>query len=239
MKEIDIYQVDAFSGQLFGGNPAAVCPLDAWLGDELMQHIAAENNLSETAFFVENSAGFSIRWFTPTNEVKLCGHATLASAYVIFNHIKPELNEIIFDSLSGPLIVKRQENNLIQLNFPVIPSWQIERLPEVSAALGATPNKLYQSKQDYVAVFNDEKTIKEIQPDFSQLMKLDLRGISVTAASGRYDFSSRYFVPKCGVNEDPVTGSAHCVLAPFWANQLDKNQLIAYQASKRGGANSV
>lgn len=236
MTQIDIYQVDAFTDRLFSGNPAAVCPLGHWLDDVLMQQIATENNLSETAFFIKMASGFAIRWFTPTNEVKLCGHATLAAASVIFNFIQPDLDEISFDSLSGPLIVKRQGDNKLQLNFPAIKSEKIDVFPEMVAALGKTPAALYRSAQDYLALFTNEKVIKAINPDFSQLQQLDLRGVSVTAASRDYDFISRYFVPKCGVNEDPVTGSAHCVLAPFWAEQLNQSTgLRAYQASARGG----
>lgn len=234
---ITLYQVDAFTETLFSGNPAAVCPLEKFLPDEIMQSIAAENNLSETAFFVKNGKGYEIRWFTPASEVKLCGHATLATAYVIFNFFDRPADQIKFDSMSGPLFVKKSDNGTIQLNFPAIFPEEIELLPELSEALGSAPTALYQSKQDFLAVYKQQDEVLSIQPDFDKLLKLDLRGVIVSSPGnkGEYDFVSRFFVPKCGVSEDPVTGSAHCILTPYWAKTLSKNQLSARQLSKRGG----
>jgi PhzF family phenazine biosynthesis protein len=237
MDKISIYQVDAFSNELFSGNPAAVCPLEKFLSDELMQSIAAENNLSETAFFVKNSKGYEIRWFTPAREVKLCGHATLATAYVIFRYFEQSADQIKFDSKSGPLYVRKIDNGIIQLNFPAIFPEKIELMSELSEALGAVPTSLYQSKQDFLAVYRHQDEILSIKPDFNQLLELDLRGVIVSSPGkqGEYDFVSRFFVPKCGVPEDPVTGSAHCILTPYWASVLDKTKLKAKQLSKRGG----
>ena len=238
-----LYQVDAFTLQRFAGNPAAVCPLDAFLPDETMQAIAAENNLSETAFFTQNNGRYHIRWFTPETEVKLCGHATLASAFVIFNILEPSRTEITFDSLSGPLIVQKiqqQNNQIIQMDFPAISVEPIDISPDIAKALGGEPIAMYRSYQDYLVIYKTPEDILAIRPDFDALLKLDLRGVIVSAPCDSYenkplDFVSRFFVPGCGVPEDPVTGSAHCILAPFWAKQLGKSRLLAKQISKRGG----
>ncbi len=235
--KIDLYQIDAFTNHLFSGNPAAVCPLPQFLPTDVMQSIAAENNLSETAFFIRKNENFEIRWFTPENEVKLCGHATLASAHVIFNFLEKEINQITFDSKSGPLYVKKISDGNIQLNFPVISPEPIEAMKNLNEALGITPKALYKSKQDFLAIFENQGEIESICPDFNKLLELDLRGVIISSLSNvpGFDFVSRAFFPKYGVPEDPVTGSAHCLLTPYWAKVLGKMQLKAKQLSKRSG----
>lgn len=228
-----IYQIDAFSSKIFQGNPAAVCPLEEWLSDDLMQKIAMENNLSETAFFVREGEGFRIRWFTPGTEVNLCGHATLASAYVIFNELSYEKDTIEFISKSGELKVNREDDFLV-LNFPAQPGRRIEKLESIELALSKKPLELIES-DDYLAVFENEKDILDLSPDFQLLKKVKCRGLIVTAKGKNCDFVSRFFAPQVGINEDPVTGSAHCKLTPFWAKRLGKNKLTAKQLSKRGG----
>ncbi|MFZ9035604.1 MAG: PhzF family phenazine biosynthesis protein [Francisellaceae bacterium] len=233
--KLKIYQIDAFSNRLFSGNPAAVIPLDFWLNDEQLLAIAAENNLSETAYFVPTDSGFHLRWFTPGGEVKLCGHATLATAFVLFEYMDYPGECIRFDSLSGELVVKRI-NDRIELDFPAIP---VKAVAQVNNALidgiGVKPSAVFCSHQDYMLVYDDMQTVIGLNPDFNRLNQLDLRGVLVTAKGDDYDFVSRCFFPKYGVNEDPVTGSAHCILAPYWAKQLDKKLLSARQWSKRGG----
>ncbi len=241
--KIPIYQIDAFTSQLFGGNPAAVCPLDDWIPEVVMQKISAENNLSETAFIVpnlaadENSTGvasYSIRWFTPLREIELCGHATLASAYVIFNHLRPEAQSIRFSSMSGLLVVVKQDE-LITLNFPAIPPEPGELRDDVAMALGDRPILLFSTKRS-MAVFEHQSQIERLKPDFAKLMAIpDVSGIIVTAPGEDSDFVSRFFIPKYGINEDPVTGSAHCTLIPYWATRLGKTKLFARQLSARGG----
>jgi PhzF family phenazine biosynthesis protein len=230
---IDIYQVDAFATRPFEGNPAAVCPLDAWLPDEQMQSIAMENNLSETAFFVPEKGGFAIRWFTPAAEVDLCGHATLASAWVLFNRLGFEENNITFSSKSGPLSVAR-DGELLVLDFPAQTPRPCQVPAGLAEALGAEPAECLQFV-DLLAVFDDPETVCALAPDMAMLAGLDYRGIIVTAPSGDYDFISRFFGPGVGVPEDPVTGSAHTKLTPYWANRLDKLHLRARQVSARGG----
>ena len=235
MQKINIFQVDAFTSHLFGGNPAAVCLLDQWLDDLLMQSIAAENNLAETAFVVRNNDHFQIRWFTPTVEVDLCGHATLASACVIFNHTDFQLEEIIFDSpRSGELKVKKDGRKLF-LNFPADEFSRCENLPEITKGIGVSPLEVYKGKTDYMAVLASEEEVQNIEPDFVTIEKLDARGLIVTAPGNNVDFVSRFFGPQSGVNEDPVTGSAHTTLTPYWSQKLGKDTLIAKQISKRGG----
>ncbi len=231
--KIPIYQVDAFTNTIFKGNPAAVCPLKDWPEIEIMQQIAAENNLAETAFFVKKGSQFELRWFTPEVEVDLCGHATLATGHVLFNHLHFPGNEILFQSISGPLIVTRNEE-LITLDFPASNCISTGKMVELTDALGIRPVEICKSR-DYLALFNDEKTILAIQPDFEKLKKLDCLGIIITAPGDQSDFVSRFFAPAVGVNEDPVTGSAHTMLIPFWAERLKKNKLYAFQLSKRGG----
>jgi PhzF family phenazine biosynthesis protein len=216
--ELPIYHIDAFTSELFEGNPAAVCPLDKWLPDELMQLIASENNLSETAFFVPTENGFHIRWFTPTSEVDLCGHATLATAFVIFNILNYDQNIIEFESKSGLLKVIKDDDNLI-LNFPAQPPTPCDIPQEIINALNITPIECLKS-EDFIAVLNDESDVQIVEPNFEELKKLGLRGVIITAQSNKYDFVARCFYPALGINEDPVTGSAYTQLAPYWATKL-------------------
>ncbi len=242
--EIPIYQVDAFASQVFAGNPAAVCPLEAWLPDALMQAIALENNLSETAFVVKRGAGaerdgaeYDLRWFTPVHEVDLCGHATLGSAYVIANHLNGGAIEIKFHTRSGLLTVTR-DGELYTLDFPVMPPTRIDDDPAVAEALGAAPKELWDRKKK-MAVFESEAEIAALTPDMTKLAALDTRGVIATAPGEACDFVSRYFAPRAGIPEDPVTGSAHCITTPYWAERLGMNKLSARQISARGGALEV
>ncbi len=230
---IPIYQIDAFSNRVFAGNPAAVCPLEEWLEDSVLQAIAQENNLSETAFFVTEENGYHIRWFTPVAEVDLCGHATLATAFVIFNYLEPSLSEVNFTSRSGRLTVVR-ENELLSMDFPSQPPLPCEAPKELVNGLRKEPLEVLYS-EDYFVLFSSEKQIRELNPDMGMLKKLDLRGVIVTAKGNKVDFVSRFFAPKFGIDEDPVTGSAHCALTPYWANKLKKKNLHAHQVSQRGG----
>lgn len=231
--KITIYQVDAFTVSVFGGNPAAVCPLNNWPEDQILQNIAAENNLSETAFFVKED-NYHIRWFTPEIEVNLCGHATLASAHVIFNHLGYDKDVIQFESKSGILKVFKNED-LLTLDFPTADLSSAIIKGDFSEALGKLPIGLFQADQKLLAVYENEQTIKEINPDFNKLSKLDYMGVIVTAPGDSSDFVSRFFAPKVGINEDPVTGSAHTLLIPFWSERLNKKELHAFQLSKRKG----
>lgn len=232
---IPLYQIDAFADGPFTGNPAAVCPLDAWLPDELMQAIAAENNLSETAFFVPEGDGFRLRWFTPSVEVDLCGHATLASAFVVFRYLAPENGRVTFQTeKAGTLTVGREGDRLV-LDFPSRPALPCALSDEVAAALGKPPMTLLASR-DYLAVYADADEVAALSPDFAALAALDRFAMIVTApGSGEIDFVSRFFAPARGVAEDPVTGSAHCTLVPYWAERLGKSRLDARQLSRRGG----
>lgn len=231
--DLSIYQIDAFSSCVFEGNPAAVCPLDEWLPDETMQSIAEENNLSETAFFVPKNDGFHIRWFTPASEVDLCGHATLGSAYVLFNILGYKNEAIQFDSKSGILVVTKQDDWLT-LDFPKQPPVYCETPKEIVEAFNKEPIECMMS-EDIIAVFENEIDIESANPDFEQLKKLDSRGVIITAKSMRYDFVARFFAPKYGIPEDPVTGSAYTQLAPYWASKLGKQKFKAKQLSSRGG----
>ncbi len=237
--EIPIYQVDAFASQVFAGNPAAVCPLDAWLPDAVMQSIALENNLAETAFLVKRGDGaeYDLRWFTPAHEVDLCGHATLGSAYVIANHLNGGATEMRFHSRSGLLTVTR-EDEVYTLNFPVLPPKRIDDDPAVAQALGATPTELW-DQMDMMAVFGSEAEIAALAPDIAKIAALDTRGLIVTAPGETCDFVSRFFAPRAGIPEDPVTGSAHCISTPYWAERLGKAKMRARQISARGGALEV
>jgi PhzF family phenazine biosynthesis protein len=233
MTSYPIYQIDAFTSKLFGGNPAAICPLETWLPDETMQQLAAENNLSETAFFVNDGSQYHIRWFTPEFEIDLCGHATLASAYVIFNHLNHPSDLILFTCKSGMLEVTKKDD-LIELNFPA-------RMPQPAKApeallkgLNITPSQVFKSR-DYFLVYDDESKIPAIVPDYNYLNKVDAIGVIVTARGKEVDFVSRFFVPNSVIGEDPVTGSAHCNLIPYWAQQLNKTTLTARQLSARQG----
>jgi len=230
---IPLYHLDAFSAKAFGGNPAAVCPLPSWIDDGLMQSIAAENNLAETAFFAPVAGGYHIRWFTPTAEVDLCGHATLASAHVIFEHFNREAQSVTFESRSGPLRVDRRDDSLV-LDFPSLAPAPRAGLPELTAALGAAPLETLQAKS-LLAVYATEREVRALSPDFEAMRKLESFGVIVTAPGTDVDFVSRFFAPKVGVNEDPATGSAHCTLTPYWAARLGKNSLRARQVSERGG----
>lgn len=232
--KIPLYQIDAFTSRVFAGNPAAVCPLESWLDDALMQAVAMENNLSETAFFVPAGRGYHIRWFTPAAEVDLCGHATLASAYTLFTRIDPSRSEVTFQSRSGPLTVAK-EGDLLAMDFPAQPPSPCDPPAPLVEALGLEPLTVLRS-EDYFVVFPAEQDVKDLDPDMGLLGKIDLRGVTVTAkGSGEADFVSRFFAPKYGVNEDPVTGSAHCALIPYWSEKLGKKDLTAHQVSKRGG----
>ena len=234
MLTIPIYQVDAFTLGPFSGNPAAVCPLDAWLDDQLLQSIAAENNLSETAFIVARDDGYDLRWFTPTAEVDLCGHATLASSYVVFNHLKPELESVSFETMSGTLTVTRDGERL-SMDFPARAPTSVPVSDALSEALGRAPSEAHLSR-DILAVYDDEASVRSLSPDQAKLAVLEEGlGVIVTAKGDAVDFVSRFFVPKHGIAEDPVTGSAHCTLVPFWAERLGKSQLVARQISQRGG----
>jgi PhzF family phenazine biosynthesis protein len=231
--EIPIYQVDAFAGHVFAGNPAAICPLDAWLDEATMQSIAAENNLAETAFFVRRGDRYDLRWFTPTFEIDLCGHATLASAFVIMNYLTPSATEARFDTRSGELIVRRQ-GDLYALDFPARPPERCQPHPRLVEALGAPPLEIYAAR-DYMAVYASEEEVRALRPDMGILKALDRFAVIVTAPGREVDFVSRFFAPAAGVPEDPVTGSAHCTLIPYWSRRLDKTRLEARQVSPRGG----
>ena len=231
--KIPIYQVDAFTGELFKGNPAAVCPLEQWIEDDLMQNIAMENNLSETAFFVKKGEGYDLRWFTPKGEVDLCGHATLASAYVIFNYLDKEMASIVFYTKSGILEVTR-EKNLLAMVFPSREGKPSE-VPEMMVkGLGKRPKEVYLSR-DYMAIFEREEDIRDLKLDMGALRQLEGLGVIATARGEKVDFVSRFFAPKAGVDEDPVTGSSHCTLIPYWRRILGKDELVALQLSERGG----
>lgn len=233
--KLQIYQVDAFTKKVFGGNPAAVCPLDEWLSDEQMQKIAMENNLAETAFFVHKKDQFEIRWFTPAVEVDLCGHATLATAHVLFNHLNHQTNTIrFFSSRSGELIVTKNDDQLT-LNFPTDVYEKIEMPVFISACFQMEPMESYKGKTDFLFVFKNETEIKNIQPDFKQINSLGGRGAIVTAKGDSVDFVSRFFAPQSGIDEDPVTGSAHTTLTPYWSKKLGKDVLSALQLSSRKG----
>ncbi|RBJ79817.1 PhzF family phenazine biosynthesis protein [Pseudomonas sp. MWU12-2534b] len=232
--QLEFQQIDAFSDQPFAGNPAMVYRLDAWLDDALMQQIAVEHNLAETAFVVREAQGWRIRWFTPATEVPLCGHATLASAYVLFEvHGEPG-PRIEFLSRSGPLSVTR-EGGLLWLDFPLRSPRRQPDAEQVAQILGARVIDL-QGANELLAVLESEQAVRDCRPDMAALANLPWPGVIVTARGERHDFVSRYFAPAIGIDEDPVTGSTHCCLTPYWAQQLDKQQLSAYQCSARGGA---
>jgi PhzF family phenazine biosynthesis protein len=232
-RELSLYQVDAFTGEVFGGNPAAVCPLEAWLPDGLLQAIAAENNLSETAFFVPEGEGYALRWFTPTVEVDLCGHATLAAAYVISERLDPGRARIEFHSRSGPLTVT-PAGELLTLDFPTRPPAPFADLDLVAEAVGQRPLQAAKATK-MLALLESEAAVRAVVPDLAKVAALPGDGLIITAPGEEVDFVSRYFAPHAGIPEDPVTGSAHCTLAPFWAARLGKTRLTARQVSRRGG----
>lgn len=233
---IPIYQADAFTQHIFGGNPAAVCPLTEWLPDDVMQHIAMENNLAETAFIVKEDEGYHIRWFTPTIEVALCGHATLASAHIYFNHLGYTDNEISFNSKSGWLKVTKQQNGQLTLDFPADKAEVVNDIhAAIAAGLKIEVNKVYKGSFDYMVVVDKQSIIENLQPDFKTLATIKSRGVLVTAPGNDVDFVSRGFFPQSGIDEDPVTGSAHTLLVPYWASVLKKNTMKAIQLSARKG----
>lgn len=232
--KLTIYQVDAFAQEVFQGNPAAVIPLQEWLPDNTMQKIALENNLSETAFFCKTDIGYQIRWFTPLSEVDLCGHATLATSHVLFQHLNYDKNEILFESRSGVLKVNKNKD-LMVLNFP---SSKVEAKfipPQLKTAFNIHPVKCFVGREDLMLVFNKEEDIYQLRPDYMSIADSTSRGVICTAKSDKYDFVSRFFAPAVGINEDPVTGSAHTMLIPYWAEQLKKTEMTAKQVSARGG----
>jgi PhzF family phenazine biosynthesis protein len=231
---LPFYQIDAFTDRLFGGNPAGVCPLEQWLPDDCMQKIAMENNLSETAFFIREDSGFRIRWFTPKVEVNLCGHATLASAHVLFNHMDHAGSSVTFQSRSGELSVSR-ENELLILDFPANKPQRAALPDDFVHALNMTPVQCHRGKEDYLLLYRSQQEIEALIPDFRRLEKTDARAVIVTAPGDKCDFVSRFFAPRVGVDEDPVTGSAHTILIPFWAERLAKTEMHAMQLSRRGG----
>jgi PhzF family phenazine biosynthesis protein len=234
---LTIYHVDAFTDTLFSGNPAAVCILPGPREDVWMQNVAQEMNLSETAFLQKREDGYGLRWFTPVLEVDLCGHGTLASAHTLWEQglLKPE-EEAKFHTRSGLLTARRQDE-WIELDFPSLPDRRVSTPKGLTQALGARPKYVGRSRFDFIAEVDSEKTVRKLKPDFTKLSTLTIRGLIVTAKAKTqpYDFVSRFFAPRAGINEDPVTGSAHSVLGPYWKNRLKKNELLAYQASKRGG----
>lgn len=231
-----IYQIDAFTNKTFGGNPAAVCILEAWLEPELMQKIAEENNLAETAFAVKKEDVYELRWFTPELEVDLCGHATLATAFVLFHFYDQKENTIrFFSPRSGALTVTKGNNGWLTLDFPTDQTVAIKNLEALDEAIGKSPIKTFKGKTDYMMVYKSQEDIENLKPNFHLLDQLDCRGVIVTAPGDEVDFVSRFFAPKCGIPEDPVTGSAHTTLSPYWAAALDKTKMTAKQLSKRGG----
>jgi PhzF family phenazine biosynthesis protein len=230
---IPIFQVDAFTSQVFRGNPAAICMLESWLDDRTLQSIAAENNLSETAYLVGGNGQYEIRWMTPTQEVDLCGHATLASAFVLFGEAEKARGEVVFRSKSGELKVRR-DGDLLTLDFPARPPQPMTAGEDLLLGLGHPPREVWAAR-DYVAVYATEEEVRTLAPDFGRLARLDRFAVIATAPGARVDFVSRFFAPGQGIPEDPVTGSAHCTLVPFWSRRLGKKKLHALQVSARGG----
>ena len=231
--KFNIYQIDAFASRPFTGNPAAVVPLDEWLPDDVMLNIAMENNLAETAFFVPGENGYDLRWFTPAIEMDLCGHATLASAFLIFEVLGTDETVLRFQTRSGELTVTKADGRFV-LDFPSRPGVRQEAPAELIKAIGREPKEVLKSR-DYMLVYESEADVLSIKPDFNLLSKLGAQGVIVTAKGDSSDFVSRFFAPELGVPEDPVTGSSHCTLIPYWADQLGKNDLRARQVSSRGG----
>jgi PhzF family phenazine biosynthesis protein len=231
--KVPIYQVDAFTDRVFQGNPAAVCPLEEWLPDELLQAIAAENNLSETAFFVPADGGFELRWFTPTVEVDLCGHATLATAHVILRMLDPSRERVEFETQSGPLVVSKNEELLV-MDFPARPPRESEPPQDLILALGGAPEEFLLAR-DWLVVYPEESAVRRLRPVMSSIEATGSFAVIVTAPGEDCDFVSRFFAPSVGVPEDPVTGSAHCTLVPYWSNRLGRTDLHARQLSARGG----
>ncbi|MCL4692563.1 MAG: PhzF family phenazine biosynthesis protein [Candidatus Hydrogenedentes bacterium] len=231
--EIPVYQVDAFTSVPFRGNPAAICPLDEWIDDNLLQRVAAENNLSETAYFVKTGNGYELRWFTPTTEVDLCGHATLASAHVLFSELGHRSPEIAFDTKSGRLVVK-QADGRYEMDFPSRKAAPIAAPTEVLQAVGVDAEEVL-AFRNLVMIVTSEDQVRAAKPDFGLLKRQDIFAAMVTAKGSDCDFVSRFFAPAQGIDEDPVTGAAHCTLTPYWAEKLGKTSLFARQVSNRGG----
>ena len=238
--EIQLYQVDAFADQTFSGNPAAVCPLDGWIDDERLQQIAEENSLSETAFYVVGEDCIELRWFTPEHEVDLCGHATLAAAHVLFKYRNFSSQQILFSTRSGELIVSKSTNStkMYDMNFPASFPTVVESPDLLLSSLGLDQSRVLdvRAAEDYMVVLPSEADVMALTPNFSLMQELDRRGVIVTSIGENEDFVSRCFFPKYRVNEDPVTGSAHCQMTPYWANRLAKNSLLAKQVSQRSGS---
>ncbi len=234
MEQIKLYQIDTFTKNPFKGNPAGVCPLEEWLTDETMQNIAFENNLPETAFYVKKGSLLEIRWFSPTVEVDLCGHATLACAFVEFERSKVKTDTIIFHSKSGELSVRRKDN-LLTLDFPVDEFSKINLTTELTTPFNYNPIEAYKGSTDIMLVFSNEEEIENMKPILAEVAKINARGVIVTARGKEFDFVSRFFAPQSGINEDPVTGSAHTALIPYWSNVLGKKVMKAWQLSERGG----
>jgi len=231
--KLELFQVDAFTAKPFGGNPAAIVPLDSWLPDETMQAIAMENNLAETAFFVREGDAYGLRWFTPTVEMDLCGHATLATGFLLFEILGTDQPILRFQTRSGELTVEKQGARFV-LDFPSRPGVATDAPEGLLEAIGAAPKEILKSR-DYMLVYESESAILAIEPNFEALAKLDAHAVIVTAKGDSSDFVSRFFAPEVGVPEDPATGSAHCTLIPYWAETLGKNELFARQVSARGG----
>lgn len=233
---IPIYQADAFTDQIFAGNPAAICPLPQWIPEALMQKIAFENNLAETAFIVPEGNDFHIRWFTPTIEVDLCGHATLAAAFIYFQHLGYKGTTIRFNSKSGWLTVTKDPNGEYTLDFPADFPKQVKHIPEgLFEGLGIGERPVYQGRFDYMVLLDNQEMVVNLRPDFRKLSTIPSRGILVTAKGNDVDFVSRCFFPQSGIDEDPVTGSAHCLFTPFWAAETGRTELEAIQWSERKG----
>lgn len=232
---IKLYQVDAFAEKIFSGNPAAICPLNAWLPEEVMQNIAMENNLAETAFYVKQRDRYEIRWFTPAVEVDLCGHATLGAAYVLFENEGHQGDLITFFSHRSGILSVKKEDQLLTLDFPVDQLQKVDITEEHWKGLGLKPKEVYRGKTDFMMVFGSQSEVESLTPDFKLVNQLDCRGIIATSKGDRVDFVSRFFAPQSGIDEDPVTGSAHTSLTPYWSRKLEKKTLSAIQLSKRRG----
>ena len=233
--KIPLWQVDAFAAEVFAGNPAAVCLLEAWPDDRLLQNIAAENNLSETAFLVRNAEGYDLRWFSPVTEVALCGHATLAAAKVLFDLRGWREPEIRFQTRNRGVLTVARRGDLFEMDFPSLPANPMPTPAGLGEALGIEPQMMLKSTDDWLAILDDEETVRHLKPDLAAVAKYDCRCLVPTARGGTADFVSRAFAPRYGIPEDPVTGSAHCALAPYWAGVLGRNELRAFQVSARGG----
>lgn len=231
--KIPIFQIDAFTSRVFGGNPAAICPLETWPDDATMQAIAAENNVSETAFFMEAGDYYDLRWFTPLVEVDLCGHATLATAHLLFSELEIGGQVVHFETRSGRLSVSRDGNSLV-MNFPSQPPTPCDVPDDLVPALGVEPVEIL-ADADYFVVLASEDEVRAAAPDIARLRGLDRRGVIITAAGSEVDFVSRFFAPQSGIDEDPVTGSSHCELTPYWSKRLGKTVMTAHQVSARGG----